>query len=153
MHPWAAKQRACGIPISGNLQTAAGQSPGQVAPALESALAWAGDWIGDLQGPTLLLLWFYESGTEEMSLFTKPGALVQPQDRTHISVPQPPPSWQWHFIAGRAWWELVRFEVPLPKAYNNKLLCLIFLVQTLWDQLSLPEIPRNFMRRNLDAVK
>lgn len=87
MHPWAAKRRAYGIPISGNLQTAAGQSPGQVAPALESALAWAGGWIGDLQGPTFLLLWFYESGTEEMSLFTKPGALVQPQDRTHISVP------------------------------------------------------------------
>lgn len=79
MHPWAAKRRAYGIPISGNLQTATGQSPGQVAPALESALVWAGGWIGDLQGPTLLLLWFYESGMEEMSLLTKPGALVQPQ--------------------------------------------------------------------------
>lgn len=81
------------------------------------------------------------------------GTSTASEDCTHISVPQPPPSWQWHFIAGRAWWELVRFEVPLPKAYSNKLFCLIFLVQTLWDQLSLPEIPRNFMRRNLDAVK
>lgn len=149
MHPWAAKQRACGIPISGNLQTAAGQSPGQVAPALESALVWAGGWIGT-HLTSALILWVRHGRNVTLH---KTWCTCTASGSYPYFHSTPPPSWQWHFIAGRAWWELVRFEVPLPKAYNNKLLCLIFLVQTLWDQLSLPEIPRNFMRRNLDAVK
>lgn len=73
--------------------------PWASCPTLESALFQAGGWTGDLQGSTLLLLWFNDYKIRQGSnvapheaCFT-PIALEYPTYK-NISVPQPPPCWQ-----------------------------------------------------------